>query len=131
MTCLAQRAHACGRDADPVLVVLNLFRKSYDHLFYSVYGLPLGVGVGDAFGAGVNFRLLRIISHTGADFAISFSDPMIDICTRRSSTILKYESMPPGSPSMTARTLSPWASTPAIWVVAVARLGGIPARWTR
>src|SRR6185295_7731546 len=91
------------------------------------HGLPFGVGVGDAFGGGASFRLLRIMSHTAADFAISFSDPMIDIWTNRSDVMLKYESIPPASPSMTARTLSPCASAPAIWVAPVERLGLIPA----
>src|SRR5690242_4615142 len=120
MTCLTQRAHTRGREADSIFVVLNLFRKSYDHVFCSKcsrYGLPFGVG--DGWGGGAIFKLLRIMSHTGADFAISFSDPIIDIWTKRASMMLKYESIPPGSPSITARTFAPSASAPEICVAPV------------
>jgi hypothetical protein len=52
-------------------------------------------GDGEGFGCGgrSTFRLLRIVSHAGADFTISLSEPRIDKLTNRSETIRKYESM--------------------------------------
>ncbi len=49
-------------------------------------GIPGRLDLGEGFGCGggSTLRLLRRASHTGADFVISRSEPMIDNCTSRS-----------------------------------------------